>query len=393
MTNLFDVLVVGGGPAGCSAAQSTAKNGLRTLLVEKKSEIGTPIVCGELVPSSAEMGKLLPHADNLHTHYGSLLSDATSNKINSIRVHGPSIGCLEFDFDGVVLDRRILERNLAISSKENGADVVTSCTLNGIVDRGEVKKVELISQGQSTYAESKLIIGADGFPSSVARWLGLKDGYGQNDAVICLHFLMNAKTLEDHTVEMFFDAEYAPGAFGWVIPKGNGKANVGVGIRLSRAKHVSVREIGHRFIRQHPIVSRSLRDAEIIFSSAKLVPVGGITQDVSGNGVLLAGDAAGLPIATNGSGIPSAIASGSLAGQISSRWILGETDLKRYDEELRNQIGEEIKTGLSYRRAGDLFMRSNLLFGLALQLVGMKLLKKIIKCEPSALGSFLRLLL
>ena len=62
---MYDVAVVGAGPAGSTAAKSAAENGASVLLIERKVDIGVPLKCGEYLPTLKEMQSLTPAVNNI----------------------------------------------------------------------------------------------------------------------------------------------------------------------------------------------------------------------------------------------------------------------------------------------------------------------------------------
>lgn len=384
MREIYDVLVVGAGPSGSSAAQSAALEGAKTLLVEKKKEIGVPVKCGEFIPSLNEIRTLLPGVSSIKSFYQLLSKNAVSNRTTKVRVYSPKNRSYEFDFDGLVLNRNISDSILALEAEKSGAIVQTSTVMEAISEKECVKKVSLRSLGGETFVEAKLLIGADGFPSRIGEWAKLRNRCKAENVVLCVQLRMeNVKLDEEDIVEIYLSKKYAPGGYAWIIPKGNGKANVGVGVRLPHLRQGNlIMDYLNSFLKRHPVSSTYFLKARPTSSIAKMVPVGGQVRSLYGNGTLLVGDAAGMVIAINGSGIPTALVSGHIAGEIASQHLKGDYELSAYATVLRKNIGNVLKRGYFYRRLADVSMYSDDVFEKILQMIGTRNIAKIVKCEP-----------
>lgn len=378
-----DVIVIGGGMAGLSAGFSAAMNGADALVLERKKMVGVPVRCGEFFPARDEADGILPNAPSFTRFYDLLREEAISNRTKSIRVYSPRSRRYEFPFSGLVLRREIFEGAIAEEAERIGTTVQTGVNVEAVERRGE--KTEILTSGANgnVVLKAKLVIGADGFPSKTVPRVDLRLYIRDENLALCAQRTAYNAKVDDDVVEMFLGMEYAPGGYAWVIPKGNGEANVGVGARLSHLKRgKTVVDYLNHFVERHPSVSERLQKAMFGPLIAKTLPVGGLAPYVYGDGLLLAGDAAGMVIATNGSGIPTALASGFIAGKIAARHLRGDCPLSSYESALRKEIVRPVKRGYLYRRVGDVFMGSDRTFETLLRIIGTGNVAKVIKCVP-----------
>ena len=106
------VVVVGAGPAGCSAAEAVAAQGVEVLLIDKKSEIGSPVQCGGFLPEAVELEKLMPRA-HLPEALREIPERIILHRTHLQRIYSPSGNYKQFTVAGRVLDRRAYDRHLA----------------------------------------------------------------------------------------------------------------------------------------------------------------------------------------------------------------------------------------------------------------------------------------
>jgi geranylgeranyl reductase family protein len=391
-----DVLVVGAGPSGLSAALSIILNGLKVLIVERKAEVGIPVKCGELLPNIKEVENLLPAINTVKNMYmqfkkdktGEMIKDAIENavvnKIKKIRLYSPNNNTFEFNFDGIVINREAFEKSLAIKAKNSGAILKTSTTVEAVSEENGHYKVSVIDNtGGKSFVKARFLIGADGFPSNLAKIMKMKHGYKKNDMVLCAQKrITNIKLMDPDVVEMYLSEKYARGGYAWIIPKSDEKANVGLGVRLSYIKAIPILDCLETFLKSHKIASHYFIKAKSMPAVLKIIPVGGLVSDIVVDRVLLVGDAAGLVIPINGSGIPTALASGYMAGKIVSKCAKGEYNLSAYVSVLRKSIKPMLDRGYLYRKLFDALRSSTLLFERTLQFLGSSGIANIIKCDP-----------
>ncbi|MCD4844603.1 MAG: geranylgeranyl reductase family protein [Methanosarcinales archaeon] len=361
----YDVIVIGAGPAGSTAAKYAATNGASVLLIDKKKNIGTPIQCGGFLPCYEELQELLPSA-----RLPSTLMDIPKNCIHtSTHIHrfiSPNLEPKEFEVEANVLDRSRFDKYLTQEAIKAGCDILVG-TRADTIEGDTVSLKGIFGEFNIT---AKVIIGADGPNSLVARHSGLIERSDDMARAVALEYELTGADIDKDAVEMYFGRDYAPAGYGWIISQGGDTANIGVGLRRPLCEPgVSIRDYLHRFMYEHPRASPQFKNARITAVISGIVPVGGAPpQTVAGN-MIICGDAAGHLIATNGGGIPTAVVGGKIAGETAADAISGKCDLMKYDSRWREQMGVEIKTSAYVKRLMDGLMRSDQMMSTSMKML------------------------
>ena len=315
MSESFDVLVLGLGPAGASAAAEAARRGCKVIALDRKREAGVPVQCAEFVPAllAVEAGAVRQPIDSMLTF---VENDAPDPRL---------------DFPGRMLDRAAFDASLVEEAKRAGADVRFSCLVTRIEPDGVVHATE-------GSVRASIIIGADGPRSRAGRAIGSVN----TELVETRQF--SVPLLKPHAATDIFLSAGIPGGYGWLFPKG-AVANLGAGVSPQhRAQLKSIVAGLHARLAQEQRVG-----TRIISTTGGAIPVGGLLKPWGKLGetqVLLAGDAAGLAHPVTGAGIAAAVHSGRLAGQAAA-----SGDFNAYEEELEDVYDAALERALRRRRA------------------------------------------
>jgi len=353
---MYDVIVVGAGPAGSSAARVVAERGLDVLLVDRELEIGVPDKCGEFVPALKEMRRLTPHANDLERYFDPP-RDLIVNRTKYVRFVFPNEKEISVEFEGVVVERKLFDKHLANEAARAGADVATSVKVMDLLEGGRGVKAKTLSG--LVELKSKVVVAADGAYSLIARRAGLPVSNNPLDYGVGFQYEMVNVDHDPDYVDMYIGEDVAPGTYAWIIPKGPDVANVGTGVRVPYVKRgLNVRDYQRNFMEKHPVASPKLRKAKPTAVKAGCIPVGGpISEMVAGN-VLAVGDAGGHTIPTVGGGIPPGLVIGSIAGEVVASHVLEGRSLSEFDGTWRAEMGETLENSLRIRRMSDVVFKN-----------------------------------
>ena len=315
----WDVIVIGGGPAGSTTARYLAEGGADVLVVDGRDPIGTPLQCGELVPTNEEMRRLCPKVPNIDD----LLRTpeyAISRKTSEMHLVPPSGKPLRFQFEGYMLNRVAHDEALVDLAKSRGAEYLVNSRVDSI-DGNTVK----LRSGRELNA--KVIVGAGGHNDPLRRTF-----WNESSLKIPVKFVLMDGDFGD-AVELHFGS-MAPGGYAWMFPKNRG-ANIGVGIQNKFSKNKNLNDLSNDFISRY--------EGDITFSGAGSLPMSGsIKTFVKGNYVLV-GDSAGMVLPSNGAGITIAMIGGRIAGQVISEHLKNGTPLSEYEKRWNKQMGKVMR--------------------------------------------------
>ncbi len=387
MTKNVDIVVAGAGPGGLYAAVQALKRGLSVHVYDKKEVVGAPVKCGEYFPVRKEMAYLLPSAGD-YMHVFDVPQDAVDNICQTIRVISPRGREFEFDLEAYILDRTKLEQGMAKEVEKLGGTVQLRTPVDLFIEDGKL----LVGRNRADAVESKVVIAADGFPSKVAKAAGIMtDGYmTPNNVAINYEYLMTDLSVDQGVTEMYFGNRFAPGGYGWIIPKGNRSANVGIGIRTSYSKRNDGKAYLSYFLEECELTKAKLDGGKHGPMIADVLPVDGPTAKTYSDFVIAVGDAAGMVMPTNGGGISTAMITGEIAGQVAADHIQKGVPLAEYEKRWKQVMGKEMYVSTKLRRLADHFMGNDRVFHLLLRALGTRGIKDVITCRaPMGLGPLL----
>ena len=332
-SNHHDVIVIGGGPAGSTVARYAAAGGANVLVIDGRDPIGTPLQCGELVPSNDEMRRLCPNVPDMDDLFKTP-ERAISRRSSEMHIVPPSGKRLKFEFEGLVLNRVLHDEALVELAQKNGAQFL----VNSHVER--VEGNEVILRDGSTYS-AKIIVGAGGHNDPLRR-----EYWNESSLKIPVKFVLMDGDFGE-AVELHFGS-MAPGGYAWMFPKSSG-ANIGLGIQRSFSKGRSLNQFAEEFISKY--------DGDVTFRGAGSLPMSGsIRTFVKGNYILV-GDAAGMVLPSNGAGITIAMVGGRIAGQIIAEHLSHGTPLVEYEKRWKKQMGKVMRNSKRSFRFGSILFR------------------------------------
>lgn len=319
-----DILIVGAGPAGSSAALSAVKKGVDVTVIDRRAVIGVPVRCAGAIPARL-LGEL------------NVGKDFVIQSVRGMKTILPDDETKVSDAPGFIIHRDRFDQALAREAGEAGARFLRSTRAVSLMGTDTVV-VEGKTGGRFSI-KARVIIGADGPHSRVARWIGA----GPPPLIPAMQVRMALVRPLEFT-EVYLHPDILAG-YGWLFPKGD-EANVGLGMKGSGT---SIRKTLDLF------VSRMVRDGKVQDGAHDTIggwiPVGPVKETVSHN-ILLAGDAAGQTHPITGSGIFSAITCGRFAGKAAARAILQHdlSLLETYDTAWKDLFGDTLNRAFQRRQ-------------------------------------------
>lgn len=360
----FDVVVVGAGPAGSTAARFAAAGGASTLLLDRRPVLGHPVQCGEFLPTAEELADLLGCPDVIEEAYA-IPSETVLRRIDTMAIVSPGGRRYEFPLGGLSVARDRFDQALAARAERAGAELRHPAGV-ARVEGGEV----VLAGGERVGA--RVVVGADGPLSTVGRSVGFAP-----PRALYRMITATARGAFDPTIALYFGA-LAPGGYAWTIPK-DATANVGLGAtRLPPGRSLS--NLLDAFTERIGLAPATDR-------TRWWVPVGPPPASAVRGRALFCGDAANLVMATNGAGIPTALLSGRDAGVVAARHVRTGSPLAEYDRLWRAHLARPLDRGWRIKRFGDRVAWNDLLLGLGMRYIGAHGLDEMMRLRwPPRLG-------
>jgi geranylgeranyl reductase family protein len=338
------VLVVGGGPAGSSAAFWLARAGHEVTLVEKK-EYPRDKTCGDA---------LTPRAITQLQSMGYDFEVSEFHKITGLRSYAGDDLMLEMPWPdhsrfpnwGGVIRRRDLDAQVARLAESQGVSIREKTTATPVIEAGTLTSVSLANSAGEEVLRPDVTIIADGSMNRFGRELGTARRRDYPMGMAARGYYSSPKS-DDPFLESQLDLRDSTGAtmpgYGWVFPLGDGTVNVGVGLlsTFRRWKHVNTTHMMNDYVATAP------QHWELSEQARLTKPVGGkLTMAFSkgplvGSNWITIGDAAGAINPWNGEGISYAYETGRLAAEYVGEAVgSGEKGvLRRYPQRLQDEYG------------------------------------------------------
>ncbi len=320
-----DVLIIGAGPAGSAAAKHAALGGADVILIDKKSEIGTPKRCAEgIYDHGLEWLGIEPDPQ------------WAVQRINGGSIIAPNGKRITLDETvlpekGYIIERKVFDKYMAMDAARAGAKIMVKTLAKSLMKdkdaKGEFYLVDCEHMGEIIEIKTRILIAADGPESRIAKAVGFNSTTKPQDMMSGVQFEMVGVKCERMDLIELHLGTFANGGYAWVFPKGDDIANVGIGVHTTGEKPAI--DYLNEFIESYP----PLKDAKAVELNVGGDPIGGMIEQIYDDNFLVCGDAAGQVDPITGGGIILGMLGGMSAGQVAAKAIKdGDYSAERLEE-------------------------------------------------------------
>src|SRR3989338_4674018 len=359
LKDMYDVIVVGGGPAGSTCATYCAMQGKKVLLVDR-AVFPRDKTCGDATSGkSLEIMKELGIKDTIKW--------VEHAKINGVTFSSPKGTVINIESNrkekdepaGIVCRREIFD-NLIFQNTKKYCAVVEGFFVNDVIkENGFVTGVvgtDMKTKNKYIF-KSKIVVGADGSYSVVANSVGQTNKDTKHQVAAVRAYYDNVEGMIDQ-IELHFVEGIIPGYF-WIFPLPDKKANVGIGmvVKDMKEKKINLTKSMMDIIEKHPVFKDRFKDAKMQGKvKSWFLPLGSARIKTYGNGFLLVGDAASLIDPFSGKGIDNSMISGKIAAGVNKEAFekndFSDETLKTYQKLLFDELGPSLDTSYNLQKWG-----------------------------------------
>jgi geranylgeranyl reductase family protein len=349
---VYDAIIVGAGPAGSAAAITLARAGISALLLDR-DDFPRDKTCGDLIGSQAlRLAYELGVPRDAFAAFPPLRGFALHTADDCVKQSQASAAR---QLEARVVPRLVFDATLVRQAQTQGATFrrlkVTAVLRE---PNGAVAGVAGIADGAAVTCAARVVIGADGWNSAVARSIGLgfKNVAGPRSTGIATRAYVTRPAGNDGRMHFYFTRATQPG-YGWVFPIDGQRANVGLGMLVTpenrRDQTRLLATLFSRFVQAPDSPAWPLLEGMKAIDGIRTWPLalGWVSRRFVADGVLLAGDAASLISPLTGAGIFNALRSGVLAAAAAAQALragdCAAAALAAYEQRLRRALQPRLR--------------------------------------------------
>ena len=330
----YDLVVVGAGPAGSSAAYAAAKNGIKTALLEKEENVAQTVRTSGVtwIDYAREFG----------------IPEDCYNPIRTYNFCSPKnrVSISDNKPKAVVLDVRKTYRFLADMAKKNGAEIFVNTNVTEVItENGRIVGVKASSSNNEMIFRAKMVIDASGFQSVVSKSLGLVKQWERFG--VGAEYEAEVENIKSDTWWLMVGQMYSPAGYAWIFPLGKNIVRIGVGVGKPES-HVDPTQRLDELIEKGAGPIKDLGKITKKEFHYGLIPNEGLSRKTVYDNLILVGDTAGMANPLVLEGIRYAIKYGRVAGDVASKAIksgdTSEKALQYYEETWKKEIESKIKS-------------------------------------------------
>ncbi len=330
----YDLIVVGAGPAGSSAAYAAAKNGIKVALLEKEENVAQTVRTSGVtwIDYAKEFGIPEDCYNPIRTY-----NFCSPNNTVSISDSKPK---------AAVLDVRKTYRFLADMAKRNGAEIFVNTNVTNVIKENEsIVGVKASIPNDEMIFRARMIIDASGFQSAVSKSLGLVKQWERFG--VGAEYEAEVENIKSDTWWLMVGQMYSPAGYAWIFPLGKNTVRIGVGVGKPESQVDPTQRLDELIEKGAGPIKDLGKITKKEFHYG-LIPNEGLSRKTVYDNLILVGDTAGMANPLVLEGIRYAIKYGRVAGDVASKAIkAGDTSekaLQHYEETWKKEIESKIKS-------------------------------------------------
>jgi len=325
----YEVMIIGGGPAGNAAARCLAENGIETVVIDGMEKLGDKLCTGIIGLECSELMAVDPAL--------------IYREASKVTIHGPDKRIHDLQDDNnhaFIIDRVGYVGGIAEAAQNLGADYLVNHKVTELKIEPSHVFASTISPKGVRLVSAKVVIIASGFGTNLITMAGLEK-HGKGEYLVGAQVILNAPDI-CHT-HLFTGKTHVPGSFGWLVPTTGEKAFLG-GLYRKSERYTFSRFLDF-LIGQHVVSDPS---SPVRYWGIPVRPL----KKTFARRTLVVGDAAGFAKPTTGGGIYYAILSGLLAAEtiLTSGKDFESEHMAQYETLWRRRFGQELNVGYYARQ-------------------------------------------